>query len=348
MAVQKKITMQDVARNAGVSKSTVSLVLNNHPRISEATKAHVQKICRELNYSPNVFAKTLACSSGTQSESRFLGTMGLLISQEFDERKKLAQKSVLWDRQITEACRKAGYKLDSFIIGPTRKEQQAVNRILQARGIQGLLVYGSNEPIHEWDIEWKKFAAIAYSSSLHEHFIHNVMSTSYQDVYEATVRLMDRGYQRPGYFQTYPRLDQWNAGFNSAFQGESGKKPPVPGLSIPDFLKDRQDENRLLKWISKYQPDVILANIDDHLLQILEREGMRVPEDIGFLCLDVWEPRMHLSGLRQLRQTAFQVAADLLHSMLMRNEFGPPEQPICIQVPSLWNEGKTLRPTEAS
>jgi len=52
-------TIMDVARKAGVSKSTVSKAVNGKGRISEATKRIIFKAIEELNYRPNIIAQTL-------------------------------------------------------------------------------------------------------------------------------------------------------------------------------------------------------------------------------------------------------------------------------------------------
>lgn len=57
----KKVTMKEIAEISGVSKATVSMVLNNKDRnISKKTKEKVLKICKELNYVPNSIARSLA------------------------------------------------------------------------------------------------------------------------------------------------------------------------------------------------------------------------------------------------------------------------------------------------
>ena len=56
----KNITMQDIAQEAGVTKATVSMVINNDKRITEATRQKVLKIIKKLNYYPNESARKLA------------------------------------------------------------------------------------------------------------------------------------------------------------------------------------------------------------------------------------------------------------------------------------------------
>jgi LacI family transcriptional regulator len=53
------ITIKDIAREAGVSDTTVSLVFNGSDRISIETKTKVLETARKLNYVPNTAAKNL-------------------------------------------------------------------------------------------------------------------------------------------------------------------------------------------------------------------------------------------------------------------------------------------------
>jgi DNA-binding LacI/PurR family transcriptional regulator len=55
-----KTTIKDIAKECGVSLSTVSLVLNNNPRISEKTRARVLSSVRKHGYQPNIHARGLA------------------------------------------------------------------------------------------------------------------------------------------------------------------------------------------------------------------------------------------------------------------------------------------------
>lgn len=56
----KKLTIRDIARMAGVSRSTVSLVINNDSRISSDTRQRVQEVIRRAGYEPNAMARGLA------------------------------------------------------------------------------------------------------------------------------------------------------------------------------------------------------------------------------------------------------------------------------------------------
>src|SRR5687767_3565689 len=53
-------TLEEIARHAGVSRSTVSRVMNDHPNVGSETRAHVLAVAENLNYQPNIAARGLA------------------------------------------------------------------------------------------------------------------------------------------------------------------------------------------------------------------------------------------------------------------------------------------------
>ena len=58
-----KVRIKDIAKKLNVSESTVSRALSDHPRISETTKLRVNAAAKELNYRPNLVAKSLKLKS---------------------------------------------------------------------------------------------------------------------------------------------------------------------------------------------------------------------------------------------------------------------------------------------
>ncbi|MGM0836390.1 MAG: LacI family DNA-binding transcriptional regulator [Bacillota bacterium] len=72
--MQKKLTIRDVAKHAGVSHATVSYVLNGVSKVSEETKKKVMKAIDELNYHPDFTAVSLS-----KSKSSLIGVMVPLI-----------------------------------------------------------------------------------------------------------------------------------------------------------------------------------------------------------------------------------------------------------------------------
>src|SRR5260370_36996294 len=61
--VVAKLTIRDIAALSGLSKSTVSLVLNNSPKVDPATRRHVLAVMRRHRYVPSFAATALAKGS---------------------------------------------------------------------------------------------------------------------------------------------------------------------------------------------------------------------------------------------------------------------------------------------
>lgn len=93
-------TMLDVSRKAGVSKSTVSRVLNGTAKISEATKQAVFQAIEELNYRPNVLAQSLS--------KQETNTIGLVIPRGSNTSQYLAL--------LIEICQELADKAGKFLM----------------------------------------------------------------------------------------------------------------------------------------------------------------------------------------------------------------------------------------
>lgn len=81
----KRVTIYDIAKEAGVSAATVSYVINNREgqTISEETKNKIWHVINMLNYKPNVFAKNLRSSSDSKSIAVCCENHGYLEKAEF-------------------------------------------------------------------------------------------------------------------------------------------------------------------------------------------------------------------------------------------------------------------------
>jgi len=131
-----KVTIQDIAQEAGVSVTTVSLVLNNRPnRIPSETKQRIFEIAKRHHYVPNFMAKGLV-----SKQSR---TIGLIIP----DIENIFFSSLA--KHIEEALTKEGYSMFLVNTNDQFNEEMKLLSLLVARGIDGLLItpsYESFEP----------------------------------------------------------------------------------------------------------------------------------------------------------------------------------------------------------
>ncbi|WP_127145553.1 LacI family DNA-binding transcriptional regulator [Pelagibacterium montanilacus] len=133
MAGKGKVTVIDIARAAGVSKSTVSLVLQGSPLVSEATRIKVNSVIRSLGYVYNRGAANLR-----QSRSRIIGIVVNDLTNSF-----FAEMAVGMDNIVESA----GYIQFLAHTGENLDRQRAVISTMHEHGIAGLIV----SPAHGTD-----------------------------------------------------------------------------------------------------------------------------------------------------------------------------------------------------
>ncbi len=120
------VTIGDVARAAGVSRSTVSYALSGKRAISDEVRARVEQAVRDLGYTPNAGARALATS-----RSKVIGLLARFLPDEF------APAMMQYIQGVSDTALEAGYDilLCSDPDGP-----QALKRITDSRMVDGVVL----------------------------------------------------------------------------------------------------------------------------------------------------------------------------------------------------------------
>ena len=181
----KPITIKDIARELGISVSTVSRALQNHPDISEKTKEQVKACARELNYKPNIMASNLRTNKNT--------TIGVVIP----ELNHHFFASVL--DGIEQTANEAGYNILICQSGETKeKEIQNVQMLLNSR-VAGMLVGVSKETLnlqHLQDVINSGIPLVLYDRPCPSLACDQVVSDDYTGAYNAVEYLIQTGCKR--------------------------------------------------------------------------------------------------------------------------------------------------------
>ena len=123
------MTIYDIAREAGVSASTVSRVINNKPGIKESTRKKVQKLLDEYNYTPDVAARGLVMQA-----SKFIGILieDIRVSHH-------TESAYVIEQEMT----RQGYTCITFSTGADSKRKAQYIEILEQRRVEGAIFIGS-------------------------------------------------------------------------------------------------------------------------------------------------------------------------------------------------------------
>ncbi|GAA0178815.1 LacI family transcriptional regulator CcpA [Clostridium sediminicola] len=178
-----KITINEVAIKAGVSTATVSRVLNGQIGYSEKTKEKVLKAIKELNYSPNAMARSLA--SNTTS------TIGVLVPYIPTS----IASTILYGLETV-----AGDKGYSVIISNTGQDGERTTKsldLMSEKRVDGIIII--SEPIKEEYYEIlknMKIPSVLVSTMSNEYLMPYVKVDDRAAAYSATQFLIEAGHNK--------------------------------------------------------------------------------------------------------------------------------------------------------
>lgn len=127
----KRVTLDDVAREAGVSRATVSRVVNDYPHVSDEVRQQVQKHIDKLGYNPNFVARSLA--------SQRTGNIGLVFPNSIHNFFTDPYYPRLTEG-IAHACNENDYTLSLFIFHTEELEKKLIPRLTQGGLVDGIIV----------------------------------------------------------------------------------------------------------------------------------------------------------------------------------------------------------------
>lgn len=131
-----KVTIEDISRQTGLSRGTVSRALNDRPDISQQTKLRVLEACRELNYVPSQAARSLATGRNY--------AVGVVI----DDLDNPYDAAFL--RGVMRGAEGANYAVNVAELGPDAAQRKSrLNRLLRERIDAVILSATPDAPVRE-------------------------------------------------------------------------------------------------------------------------------------------------------------------------------------------------------
>jgi LacI family transcriptional regulator len=317
----ERMNLETIARLAGVSRSTVSRVINDDARVSPEARARVQAVIEEHDYHPNAAARSLA--------SRRTGILGLMIPRSIewvfgDLFFQLIIKS------ITLASNDAGQNLMLLMesAGDREGARRLFNRVVGGRHLDGVVVVSNviEEPLVEL-LDQHGFPAILVGR-------HPLIDLSYVDVDNRTAaregveHLIAHGHRRiamiggaPNLIATVDRRDGYHqALFNAGI-------PVDPDLYRQGDFREMIAYTRmreLLALTDSDRPTAVFTASDAMAfgaMRAITDGGRSVPGDIAVMGFDGIEQAAHASPpLSTIAQPVELLGREAVAMLLQRIE----------------------------
>lgn len=327
MEANHRHKLEDVAAAAGVSKTTVSRVLNHRGYLSEKTIAKVQKAMQELDYRPNIIARQLY-----KQRTDLVGMIFPTVDNPF-----FSQLEAEMERQLY----RNGYKV---LIGNSQndpaKEENYLQQLLTHQ-VDGLIVGTQNRGLIGY--QHANLPVVAIDQVVGKN-IPVVSSDNYQGGLLATQRLLDDGCRHIIHTNGPLGLDTPTQKRREAYEHLMTKNN-LPAITYHlDFNISTIDKERVFRRIFEEHPEVdgiFAANDTDAstIINLASEYGKRIPEDLKIVGYDGSNvTRLLLPGLTTIQQPIDEMA-DLAVQLLQARINGENVKSVVLPV-TIWN-GKT-------
>ncbi|MGB3715281.1 MAG: LacI family DNA-binding transcriptional regulator [Candidatus Promineifilaceae bacterium] len=313
------LTLEDIADLAGVSRSTVSRVINNHPSVSEVVRHRVWEIVEETGYRPHPAARSLA--------SQRTSIIGLVIPRRVHTFFTDPYFPRLTEG-IAQACNEHRYMLSLFLFYTEEDERNLFPTISRPGLVDGLIIQSTH-------------AADEMFVQLNESVVPTIVvgrpmqvsDLSYVDVdnvsgaFTAVRHLFHLGRRRistiTGPLDTTVGLDRYE-GYQKALS--ESRLPFDRRLCSEGDLSESSgyySAQRLLPL----KPDALFVASDIMAvgaLRAIREKGLNIPEDIAIVSFDDLPPATRTTPpLTTVRQPIRRLGIELVNSLLDIIQNGP-------------------------
>lgn len=282
MSDDRTITIDDVAKLAGVSRATAGRVVGNYGSVSEKSRERVWDAVRQLDYQPNLIARGLR-SQTTKTIAVIVGSIRNTYST-----------ALVY--AVEKEAQKKGYNVLICTTHEDIEKELKHLKDLNSRKVDGVILMSAYRADANMDKKYKEF----YISKLPIVFVDRnipginrdvIQSENFDASYKATKYLMDMGHRKIGIIATsnFSTVQERIKGYKAAF-ANAGIEYDESLIASVDEPSDKMSRKVCHEFLEEH-PDITALYILNNslcsgvLLDLKERQ-MKIPQDISLL---VWD-----------------------------------------------------------
>jgi LacI family transcriptional regulator len=276
------LRLVDIAKQAGVSRSTVSRVVNDHPNVRNDVRKRVQDVIQSTGYHPNAAARTLA--------SQRSWTIGLVLPQSIS--------SFFTDpyfphltKGIAQACNQYNYTFALFLVASKEDEEKIFPRVSRKGLLDGVIVqaghHGDQVIINR--LANSNIPVVVAGRPFHSENVSYIDVDNVSAAYSAVSHLARLGYKRIGTIcgptNSAVSIDR-QEGYMKALV-EYGRVVDETLIVEGDFTE--ASGYLAMQKLLPAKPDAVFAASDIMALgamRTVREASLNVPNDIAFVGFD--------------------------------------------------------------
>jgi LacI family transcriptional regulator len=335
------VRMAEIAQRLNVASSTISRALRNDPRISVELRNRVRSVAEELGYRPNPLVSALMANRRRRGSGGAVDVIALVTN--YGGRKDWRSKDVCrWEYEgIQRRARERGFRIEIFALSDYHGEMIQLQATLRARAIRGVLLGFSREEKPNTIFDCSEFCVAGLSGYFPGVVADRANFHGFFNVQLALDQMHRHGYRRPTLVA--PALNNrisnnlWSAAFL-----DWQRRLPRKDRCEPFIPRENVDAAEFSDWLYRNEPDSLLV-YKFPVRRLLERRGLRVPNDIGLAYLYRTSDEMgSAAGIDGNLDVVGSAAFDLVVERLHGNATGTSQHPKEVLITGSWHEGPTL------
>jgi DNA-binding LacI/PurR family transcriptional regulator len=311
------VTIKDVAREAGVSHTTVSRALRGNPHISTDTTERIQRLARDMGYEPSAAARSLKTN-----RSQVLGVIVSSIDDPFFS-------EIL--QGIDDIAQLKGYSL--FIAASQRDHQRekSIVRTMREHRVDGVIICSTPFSVEQsYQLSSFDIPIVIINNQSEEDHQYSIYHDDLHGSTQIMKHLIELGHRRIGYLG-YSYAGRTDLKRLTGYQ----EQMQAAGLSIEDGYMIEADSSDLIcgetlakKFLSLPQPPTAIFCFNDllaiGLMHGLQEKGIQIPEEISVAGFDNISYSAYtnppLTTFDQPKRSIGIKAAELILSLLYDNQ----------------------------
>ncbi|AHF90973.1 LacI family transcriptional regulator [Opitutaceae bacterium TAV5] len=352
-----RVTLNDIARATGLSRSGVSRALRNDPRVPAATCERVQAIARKLGYRPDPELSAALRLLRERKAGRYVETLAFLSWHE----DRIERAGNLYTRRLFHGARThaeaLGYRLEEYWAREPGMTPRRLQSVLVNRGVRGVLAGPvADEDSRTFAFAWERFSVVAATAAFPDVTMHRARPRNFENSRLALAEAHALGYRRIGLMLDDYVNERSAHAIRSAYLDYQYTRAGLPRLPVlelcglgpdpgPESARAPEAEpeyKRFAAWRLKHRPDVILAS-RVVFYEWLRRARLRVPEEVGFISLEGVNEGQAFSHIDQHPDRVGAAGIDLLIAVLNHNTRGVPGEALMVTVAGAWVPGASTR-----